>query len=546
MVNYVLALIIQICCFRYTQVEIELINDPDLYLMIERGIRGGMSVITKKHVKANNTYTGNFDDGKPTTHCIYLDANNLYGWAMSEKMPYGNLRFLSHAEIEQLDVNDLDASGDTGYILEVDLDYPARLHDAHNELPVAPTTRCVSRDEWSPLTALLAQQVSYLPSGASNNPRKTHPKLIADLKRKTRYVVHYRNLQQYLKLGLVLVKIHRVVSFQQSHWLKRYIQLNTERRMKAKNAFEKDFFKLMNNSVFGKTMENVRKHVNVELVNCETRLARLSAKPNFERNILISDTLCAVKMLRPVVKLNKPIFIGFCILDLSKLLMYDFHYDVIKRRYREKAQLCFTDTDSLLYHIETPDVYKDMQEQLHLYDTSDYPKDHFLHSIENKKKLGKMKDEMSGVAIVEFAGLRAKMYSIKTCTGLEKKTAKGVSRSTIRHDLKHDMFVECVKSGKTTTCVNRSIRSFNHQVYSIRQEKLALCSFDDKRFVLQDGITTRAHGHYRNFSDGACSLHQTTGKDNNNDNDSDDDDESGDDDYDDFHADEENMDDDDK
>ena len=178
--------------------------------------------------------------------------------------------------------------------------------------------------------------------------------------------------------------------------------------------------------------------------------------------------------------------------------MYDFHYDVIKRRYREKAQLCFTDTDSLLYHIETPDVYKDMQEQLHLYDTSDYPKDHFLHSIENKKKLGKMKDEMSGTAVAEFVGLRSKMYSLRTARGIEKKTAKGIQRSAIKKCLRHQMYVDCLETGRTTRCTTRAIRSINHQLYTVRQTKTALCSFDDKRYVLEDRKTTRAHGHFRN------------------------------------------------
>ena len=260
----------------------------------------------------------------------------------------------------------------------------------------------------------------------------------------------------------------------------------------------KDFFKLMNNSVFGKTMENVRKRIDLRLVCDKKRLSKYTKQPQFLRTTIITQDLVAVRSLVTRIKLNKPIYVGFCILDISKILMYEFHYDIIKEQYNDNAILCFTDTDSLLYHITTDDVYRDMAAQPNLYDTSDYPEEHYLHNTANKKVLGKMKDELAGTPISEFVGLRSKMYSIKTPDG-ERKTAKGISRVTIKKRLRHEMYRNCLFTGKTTTETVRSIRSKNHQIYSIAQKKLALSSFDDKRFVLDDKCKTRAHGHYLNL-----------------------------------------------
>ena len=194
-------------------------------------------------------------------------------------------------------------------------------------------------------------------------------------------------------MGMVLTKIHRAISFTQSPWLKSYIDFNTNKRKDAKNATEKDFFKLMNNSVFGKTMENLRKRVNVELVNTEKRVKKLTAKPTFQAFKIFHEDLAAMHMKKVKIVLNRPTYVGFCILDISKLLMYDFHYNHMKVNYGEGVKLLFTDTDSLCYEIHTNDIYSDMATHIEFYDTSDYPSNHPLYSNVNKKVLGKMKDE---------------------------------------------------------------------------------------------------------------------------------------------------------
>ena len=475
---------------RHTGIKLQLLTDPDMILMIERGIRGGVSMITKKHALGNNPYCETYDSSKPTTYLMYYDANNLYGWAMSTAMPEKDFAWCTAQELEMLDVAQIEDDSTTGYFLEVDLEYPPELHDLHNDYPLAPEQRAIAVEELSPHTQRLRKKLRL-----SDRPQT---KLVPTLHPKRRYVVHYRALKLYLQLGLRLLKVHRALRFTQSQWLRPYIMLNTEKRKQATNAFEKDFFKLMNNSVFGKTMENVRSRINLELVHREQRMKTLSCRPNFHRVVMFNKDLVAAQCLKSVLCLDKPIYVGCTILDVSKTLMYWFHYEHIKHKYGNRAQLCFTDTDSLLYEFhDIDDIYRDMQDDLSLFDTSDYPGEHPLHSSANKKVLGKMKDEMAGKAINEFVGLRSKMYSI-LCGKIEKKTAKGIKRATIKHDLRHDKYRKTLLDETCTDVDMNLIRSRRHQLYSEHVHKQALSPYDDKRYVLDDKVSTRAHGHQRN------------------------------------------------
>ena len=238
----------------------------------------------------------------------------------------------------------------------------------------------------------------------------------------TKNVVHYRNLQLYLSLGMKLKKVHRILEFNEKPWMEPYIRLNTELRKKAKSAFEKDFYKLMNNSVFGKTMENIRRRVDIKLIRTDgtenEKLRKIIAKPNFNRRVKFSDDLSAIHVNKTKLELNKPIYIGFSVLDLSKHLMYDWYYNKLKKKYG-------TDTDSLLVDIKTNDVYKDMLETKDEYDFSDYPKDHPLYDETNKKVIGKMKDECASTPKAEYNGLRPKLYSVLKADEQLIKKAKG-------------------------------------------------------------------------------------------------------------------------
>ena len=238
---------------KVTEVKLELLSDIDMLLMVEKGIRGGVSMISTRYGKANNKYMGNqFDDKQPSKYIAYLDANNLYGWAMSKSLPTHGFEWMEEDELKNWKNHSC--------ILEVDLEYPWSLHDLHNDYPLAPEQIEVNK-------------VS---------------KLIPNLRDKKKYILHYENLKQYLSLGLKLTQIHRGIKFDESPWLKKYIAFNTNHRTAAKNNFEKDFFKLMNNSVFGKTMENIRNRVDIKLVTDKRKAEKLAAKPNFKHcNILV-------------------------------------------------------------------------------------------------------------------------------------------------------------------------------------------------------------------------------------------------------------------
>ena len=463
-------------CLKMTNINLELLSDPNMLLMFEKGIRGGISIITNRYGEANNKYMGNrFNKNKLSKYLMYLDANNLYGSAMSEKLPIHSFKWLSSGEMEKLFNNRVVQIWEkTPCILEVDLEYPENLHDLHNDYPFCPERiECKNGVE----------------------------KLIPNLRNKTKYVIHYKNLIQCLKAGLKLKKIHRGIKFIESAWLKPYIDKNTNLRTQAKNNFEKDFFKLMNNSVFGKTMENIRNRVNVKLVNTEERLKKLVAKPNLKSPPKIfSENLVSVHLKKTSLTMNKPVYLGMCILDLSKTIMYDFHYNYIKPKYGEKAKLLFTDTDSLMYEIQTEDFYKDISGDVKdRFDTSDYPENHpsGIPTGINKKVLGMFKDEAAGKIIKEFIGLRAKLYSFIMEDEKENKRCKGVKKQVVENSITHEDYKTCLRTGKEQLRKQNILRSYEHEVYTEEVNKIALSSIDDKRYILDDGIHTLAWGHHR-------------------------------------------------
>ena len=249
----------------------------------------------------------------------------------------------------------------------------------------------------------------------------------------------------------------------------------------------------------GKTMENVRlRNANYKLVRNVKKAVKMASKPTFESFKIINDDLALVKMKKPVIVLDKPSYVGLCILDLSKLQMYGFHYDVIRAQYGDRARLLFTDTDSLVYDITTPDLYADMLPNIDRhYDTSDYPVEHPLHSKKNAKVVGLFKDELNGVPIVEFVGLRAKMYSFLLPDGSSKQTAKGIKKAHMKKHVIHEHYRDCLLDEKTTSARFWTIRSFAHQITTYETNKTALSPFDDKRYLLGRDGRTLAYGHYK-------------------------------------------------
>ena len=463
-------------CLKLTSVKLELLSDEDMLLMFEQGIRGGISMISNRYGEANNKYMRKgFNKNKPSKYLMYLDANNLYGCAMSEKLPTHGFKWLLDSEIGKLFNNQVVQVWEKiPCILEVDLEYPENLHDLHNDYPF-----CTERVK------------------CKNGVEK----LIPNLNDKTKYIIHYKNLIQCLRAGIKLKKIHSGIKFVESEWMKPYIDKNTNLRAMAKNNFEKDFFKLMNNSVFGKTMENIRNRVDVRLVNTKEKLRKLVAKPNLKSPPKIfSENLVSVHMRKTSLLMNKPVYLGMCILDLSKIIMYDFHYNYIKSKYADKAKLLFTDTDSLMYEIETEDFYKDISGDVKdKFDTSDYPENHpsGIPTGENKKVLGMMKDEVAGKIIKEFVGLRSKLYSFVMDDGGETKKCKGIKKQVVERSIRHEHYKTCLTTGKELLRKQNILRSYEHEVYTEEVNKVALSALDDKRHILSDGMDTLALGHYK-------------------------------------------------
>ena len=474
---------------KMTDIKLELMVHIDMFQFIEKGMRGGISYIANRYGKANNKYMKNYDEKAPSKYIMYLDANNLYGWAMSQYLPTGNFKWLSQNQIEKTNLGKYTENSKKGLILEVDLEYPQELHDFHNDYPLGPEKVKVAKDMLSDYCKKIADKFN-ISSGLVH-------KLIPTLNDKEKYILHYRNLQSYLSLGLKLKKIHRVLQFDQSPWLKQYIDFNTQKRTHAKNSFEKDFFKLMNNSVFGKTMENIRKRVDVRLVTCKEKLLKLASKPTYVSSKIFNENLVAVHKIKETLTMNRPAYIGMCILDLSKTLMYDFHYNYIKHKYGNKAKLLFTDTDSLTYEIETNDAYADFWKNKDKFDNSDYNKESPFYNAVNKKVIGKFKDESAGIPITEFVGLRSKMYSYVKDNEQTARTAKGIKKQVIIKDIKHEDYKEVLFNNKQMHHTIKTIRSNNHQLGSFELNKISLSCFDDKRFIHQNGITSYAYGHYK-------------------------------------------------
>ena len=453
-------------CLRKTKIRLELLLDPDMLLMFERGIRGGITQSVHRWAKANNPYMGpKFNSNEKVNYLQYLDTNNLYGWAMSQPLPSGSFKW---NKVKPEEISKLAKLKSKGYLLEVDVKYPKELHNFHNDLP------------------FMCEKLKI--NGVE--------KLVPNLYDKKKYVIHIRALDQAFKHGLVLETIHRAIEFNQSNWMKGYIDFNTQLRTQAKNDFEKDFYKLMNNSVFGKTMESVRKHRNIKLVTSKEAYLKTVMKPNFKSGVLFGENLMGCEMGKVKVVMNKPVYLGQAILDLSKIIMYEFHYDYMMPKYGEKLDLCYMDTDSLIYNIETDNFYKDIADDVpNRFDTSGYLTNRPLPIGLSKKVIGLMKDELGGEIMEEFVTLRPEMYSYRT-SEKESKKCKGIKKCIVRKTITFEDYKNCLFSAETSYRSQLMFRSSLHKIQTLEVNKIALNKDDDKRITI-DGVSSLARGHYK-------------------------------------------------
>ncbi|XP_075157947.1 uncharacterized protein LOC142231214 [Haematobia irritans] len=460
--------------------SLELLKDVDTYNFIKNGIRGGITQCSKRYHKANNKYMKNFNPDIVSTFLLYLDVNNLYGWAMQQFLPYGNFKWVAEADIirDPNVIKNFKFDSPEGYIYEVSISCPPHLHNKFNDLPLAAENKKV---------------------GGSK-----HNKLVADLTPKERYTIHYMTLKQCLEQGYVLNEVHRVLTFSQRPWLKEYIDKNNDCRKKTNIAFEKNFFKLLNNAVYGKTMENVEKRKDVSIVKQWAYSDRrklgaeaLISKPNFHSISKFTDNFWAIQMNKTKIVYDKPIYLGFCILELAKWKMYDFHYNFMKEKFGERIQLNYMDTDSFIYTIESEDVYEEIRPHLTThFDTSEYSEDNpFNFPLVNKKEIGLMKDENCGKIMTEFVGLGPKMYSYTVEDGYEIKKAKGVKKS-VMDNYKIDDYRNCLFTKEKVCDTMLTFRCKLHNIYTNALKKVVLSPLDTKRMIKEDGINTFAWGHH--------------------------------------------------
>lgn len=505
--------------------QLEQLTDYDMVMFFERGTRGGMCVVSKRLAVANNKNLKNYDSSKPSKYISYVDANNLYGLAMSQYLPYADFKWNNTLfTADQLNSSPtlLTANPDVGYTLEVDLKCPDDF-EKFNDFPMAPENNVVNFDMLSDFQKMGIEEgereererrrrrkgkVCALREDSRSRRCREQScgkvgKLLATLAPKKNYVVHACNLKYYIEKGYQVEQVHRIVSYKQAPFMKSYIDMNTQLRTLAKSDFEKDLYKLLNNSVFGKTMENVRSRMDCEIIIDQKRALKVNSSPLFERSVIINENLVIAQKKKTSVMFDKPIYIGQAVLDLSKLHMYKFHYDVMQAKFGNNVTLCYTDTDSLVYEVATDDFYADMREDkefLNHFDTSDFESTNpYNIPQQNKKVLGKFKDEMNGRMIEEFVGLRSKMYSFKyEMTQKEidsykhKHKAKGISNTYTKKHINHEDYKRCLLGETIVEAKFHKLSSKNHSIYSEEVSKKSLDRYDTKRYILEDGIATRA------------------------------------------------------
>ena len=480
-------------CLKMTDVKLELLTDITQLGFFESSLRGGVSSVIHRYSRANNKLIPEtYDPTKPSTYLFYCDFNSLYPHCMDMYLPTGNFKWLTQKEMEQLALNlhSLTPEDEFGYFIECDLLYPASLHVAHNDFPLAVEKINITEDLLSPYTKKLRDKLGM-------KPIKNNVKLVPNLMDKKNYVCHSQNLQFYVKHGLRITKWHRALRFSQAPWMRPYIQFNANMRKQAATPFEKSFYKYAMNSVFGKLCENMRKRTDIKLVSNQQSAERFIARPTFETYHIINDDVTMVQNRLAKLKWMKPTYLGATILEYSKLVMYKHYYEEMVPRYGRNLKLMYMDTDSFIFEVTTPDLYADLALHADKYDFSDYSPSHFLHSTQNKKRLGFMKDELPNSYGVEFVAVRSKMYSLLTSDGSTKATAKGVNHAFAKKHLHHEEYRKCLFDESSTEAEFYTIASRNHTLTTDHCRKKALSCYDDKRFLIEGSTDTYALGHYK-------------------------------------------------
>ena len=453
------------CGMKYTDINLQTLQDKDMILLLENNIRGGISSVM------GNRYVQSDENKK----ILYIDANNLYGHSMSELLPFDEIIYIN---IKLEDILNTPDDSDIGYFIEIDLKNPDKIKEKTKNLPFAPVNKKIKPDDFS----------DYMKEIKPDTYIQTK-NLICDWSDKKNYLVHYRMLKFYLKHGMIVEKVHSILSFRQSRWLEKYISYNTQKRNQAVNDFEKDFYKLLNNAFYGKTMENVRTHLKNKFVKKDDyrEIVKQQSKLTFNGIQKSYENCDSYTFKQNEVLMDKPIYLGFTVLELSKLHMYETYYDILQPYFvQENIQLHYIDTDAFVLSLKTQDIIKDLKNLEDIFDFSNLDKNHELFSNKNQKVLGKYKIETpKSVFIDQFVCLRSKMYAFK-CGNDSKNKLKGISKSQSKN-IKFEEYKKCLDGEEyQQECENYIMRSINHEMVLQEVKKSTLSIFDDKRCYINN------------------------------------------------------------
>ena len=358
------------CGLKYTGIKLQTLQDKDMILLIENNKRGGISsVMGNRYVKSNEN-----------KKILYIDANILYGHSMSEPVPYDEIKFDNNVKLEDI-LNTPDDS-DIGYFVEADLIYPDNIKEKTENFPFAPVNKKINPDNFN----------DYMKEIKPDTYIQTS-KLICDWSDKKNYLIHYRMLKFYLRHGMIVDKVHDIISFKQSKWLEKYINFNTQKRNQTVNDFEKDFYKVLNNAFYGKAMENVRNRLKINFIKKDNyrEIIKKQFKLTFNGIHKSYENCDSYTFKQNEVLMDKPIYLGFTVLKLNKLLMYETYYDKLQPYFGQKnIQLHYMDTESFVLSVKTKDIIKNLED---IFNFSNLDENHELFSKKNKKLIGKFKIE---------------------------------------------------------------------------------------------------------------------------------------------------------
>ena len=483
------------CMYKWTGIELELITDIEQYTMLEQGLRGGITGVSCRYAKANNPDMNDYTPALPKSYLQFYDANSLYAYCLTKKLPFARFRFIPPTKETLKEILATPHNSKYGYILQVDLEYDKALHDTHQDYPLAPEKKSIKYND-------LSDYAKYVYNKHRCDCTIGSEKLMCTLENKAKYVLHCDLLRLYVKLGMKVTRVHKILSFEQSQWMKSYVDYNVEQRKNATNEFHSQLFKLSVNSLFGKTLQNPRRYRNIRIEKCAKSVEKLISRSIFAGLTVFEKDFLAVECTQSQIVMDKPLYVGFTVLDYSKAIMYSFYHVFLKKYFTTdfKVRLLYTDTDSFLLHLENKntevDLFRKLKQLSQYFDFSNLPPSHELYSNINQKCPGFFKLEYGEKNIREFVGLRSKLYSVLFEDHQPVVKSKGIPNQGLQN-IRHCDYLCCLASTSILHSEFVKFVSKQHKIKTTKTSKICLSAFEDKRYLLADGINSLPYGHYK-------------------------------------------------